>query len=139
MNSKMVVGLGLFCGLVVCLTSCGKKEPSSVPAEKPADEIAFESEVKQLIESGTDINQAKTTKYDVPIFYYAVVRRYVDAAKMLLEKGAQPNIQDKLGNTALSYAEKREMESVYQKTGKPYYPGADYDKTIEVLKGYGAK
>lgn len=254
-NSQMIKTLCLICFLAIFLTSCSKESSVSAPSQKSADEIKFEAEVKGLVQSGKDVNNAEKLvgETSVPILYWAVSKKYVDATKMLLEnganpnitfkethtalsetiveaqygksstdqpiidktkaiaellikhganvnysskvsgaplhkaakmgrvdlcklfiesgadanaldellgqtplhnaakngywecvqilleKGAQPNIKNKLGQTALSFAEKREMEPVYKKTGKGYYPSADYDKTIQVLKQHGAE
>ena len=67
---------------------------------------------------------------------------YWESVQILLENGAQPNTKNRVGYTALFLAKERDQEKYYQDARREIsdkaYPGADYDKTIEVLKEHGA-
>jgi len=56
----------------------------------------------ELILVGADVN-AINNDYETALML-AVYKNYKDIVKLLLNKGANPNIQDKVGNTALMFA-----------------------------------
>jgi len=89
MNSRMIKTFCFFCLIAISLISCGKKDSGTVSYKKSEDEKRFETEIKELIQSGADINQAKRDEY--PFLLWAVEWKYVDAVKMLLENGVDPN------------------------------------------------
>jgi ankyrin repeat protein len=91
-------------------------------------------------ENGAEIDAADMI--GLTPLYWAAYYGYWETAQFLLENGAQPNIRNNIGRTILSYAEERTEEEFLQevrKDFKNYRPGTDYDKTIEVLKQYGAE
>ncbi|MBI5573729.1 MAG: ankyrin repeat domain-containing protein [Elusimicrobia bacterium] len=110
-----IVLLVWLCG--IWLASCSKKESTSGFGKKSADEVAFESEVNQLIQSGADINQAKKSagSAQIPYLWCAVSMNFVDATKILLEKGADPN----------TTRDERSEPVLFQTTCPPMYGGRD--------------
>ncbi len=111
--------------------------------ETPLYEAASHGRVdlcKLFIENGAEVNTIDWIGR-TPL-HGAAYNGYWECAQVLLENGVQPNIEGKAGQTALSLAEERARAEDLQymrKIEKNYCPGADYDKTIEVLKQYGAQ
>jgi ankyrin repeat protein len=71
-------------------TSGGK---SSAPAEKSSNEKQFEAKVATHIKAKADLNARD--ERGIPLLVWAAEFNYADAAKMLLENGADPNITPK--------------------------------------------
>ncbi len=90
MHSCIIKNLYLFFAFAIFLTSCGSNGSKSITVKKSVSEKEFETEIKKLIEGEKDINSIE--KDGFVILWWAVVGNYVDATKMLLEKGANPNI-----------------------------------------------
>jgi len=95
MNFRIVRTLCLFVILTASLTSCGQNAEKSALAEKSAHEKEFEAKIAKLCQESTDIN--KEEERGISILYWAVEQNYVDAAKTLLQNGADPDIRAKKG------------------------------------------
>ena len=97
--------------LVLLCVACGSQDEPAAHAptkntnpaatsgkvEKTTVEKGFESKVEKLIESTGDINRAN--ERDIPLLYWAVNHQYVDAARTLLESGANPDVAAKRGSS----------------------------------------
>lgn len=58
--------------------------------------------VKFLLEKGADQNIIET-EYDFYPIFYAIVQNNIQITKLLVDKGANPNHQDYMGNTIIHY------------------------------------
>lgn len=97
MNTRIVRTLCLFVVLIFAasLNSCSQNEGKSAPAEKSAHEKEFEAKIAKICQESTDINNEEDR--GISILYWAVEQHYVDAARTLLENGADPDIRPKKG------------------------------------------
>ena len=77
--------------------------------------------LKLFIKKGVDVNTKQPDSLTTPLMF-AAYNNYIDAAKVLLELGADPNLKDIEGRTALSIAEER-----------------GFDEFVKLLKQYGAR
>jgi ankyrin repeat protein len=71
--------------------------------ESPLHTVRKREVAEFLIEKGANINNADGMNGTTPL-HCMLMDRYVDVAKLLLEKGAHPNIPDHNGGTALHMA-----------------------------------
>jgi ankyrin repeat protein len=90
MNTRIIRTLCLFLVLTVFLTACNRNAGKSAPAEKTAHEKEFEDKIADLVQNNPDIN--KIEERGISILCWAVENNYVDSAKTLLQKGADPDI-----------------------------------------------
>lgn len=90
MNNHMIKNIFLFFALAIFLTACNSNGSKSITVKKSANEKEFETEIRKLVKGEKDINSIE--KDGFAILWWAVSGNYVDATKMLLEKGANPNI-----------------------------------------------
>ncbi|MBW2172961.1 MAG: ankyrin repeat domain-containing protein [Deltaproteobacteria bacterium] len=95
MNTRIVRTLCLLFILTASLTSCGQDAKKAAFAKKSAHEKEFEAKIEKLCKESTDIN--KEEDRGIAILYWAVEQNYVDAAKALLQCGANPDIHAKKG------------------------------------------
>lgn len=70
-----------------------------------AAETGNTEEIKSLLEKGYDINfRCKESYPEWTPLMIAAANNHYDAVKLLLEKGANPNLQNQFGRTALQFA-----------------------------------
>ncbi len=92
-----------------------------------------------LIENGVDVN---TVNRGYAPLHWAARFGYWQAAKALILGGANINVKTLKGETPLSLAKERKFETYNEekrKGDKDFAKGADYNKTIQVLKEHGAR
>ncbi|HZY81518.1 MAG TPA: ankyrin repeat domain-containing protein [Cyclobacteriaceae bacterium] len=103
--------LGILVAIAVILTSCGSKESASENSGAKAPEVDIHTAVvtdnldalKQHIAAGTNINEKDPFGGSSPLISAAVFNK-PEAARILIDAGADINFQNNDGATALSTA-----------------------------------
>ncbi|MDY6856949.1 MAG: ankyrin repeat domain-containing protein [Thermodesulfobacteriota bacterium] len=94
MNTRRIKTF-FFIILTVSLVSCSQNAGKSVLDEKSTHEKEFEAKITKLCQENTGINNEE--ERGISILYWAVELNYVDAAKTLLQNGADPDVRPKKG------------------------------------------
>ena len=92
--------------------SSKKKESPLYTCAKYSRGLKGAKMVAWLIEEGSEINfQNKLEKNMTPLHIATKWKNY-DVAKVLLRRGANPNLKDSDGNTALSYCSPEDIDAI---------------------------
>jgi len=93
---------------------------------------------KLLIEHGADVNYIN--RGYTPL-HWAARFGYWKVVAVLITRGAAINMKTPKGETSLFLAQERKFEIYYEekrRSDKDFAKGADYDRTIQILKQHGA-
>ena len=68
--------------------------------------------VRLLLLKGAEVNEKSFIDMDVTALIWAAKKNYPEIVKMLIDSGADNNITDKNGKTALMYAEENGYQEI---------------------------